>query len=120
MSPWITLTPFFSGIVLDVTPQIDETGEVMLHVHPAISTVVEKQKNIDLGSLGSYKLPLATSTVNETDSIVRVHDGQFVAIGALLVQTTSDERTGVPGLSEAPVVGGLFRQIRGLRCAIPV
>lgn len=109
-SPTLTLTPFFSGIVLDVTPQIDEAGMVMLHVHPAISTVVEKQKNVDLGSLGNYRLPLATSTVNESDSIVRVKDGQFVAIGGLMVQHATDERTGVPGLQDAPVVGGLFRQ----------
>jgi len=109
-SPTLTLTPFFSGIVLDVTPQIDDEGNVMLHVHPAISTVVEKQKNVDLGSLGNFRLPLATSTVNETDSIVRVKDGQFVAIGGLMVQQTSDERSGVPGLQDAPILGGLFRQ----------
>jgi MSHA biogenesis protein MshL len=109
-SPTLTLTPFFSGIVLDVTPQIDEDGQVMLHVHPAISTVVEKQKNVDLGSLGNFRLPLATSTVNETDSIVRVRDGQFVAIGGLMVQHSSDERTGVPGAQDVPVLGGLFRQ----------
>lgn len=109
-TPTLTLQPFFSGIVLDVTPQIDEAGAVILHVHPSISTVTEKQKNIDLGSLGNYRLPLAASTVNETDSIVRVHDGQFVAIGGLMVQQTADERSGVPGLSEVPVVGGLFRQ----------
>jgi len=71
---------------------------------------VEKQKNVDLGSLGSFRLPLATSTVNETDSIVRVRDGQFVAIGGLMVQNSNNERTGVPGLQDAPVVGGLFRQ----------
>lgn len=109
-SPTLTLTPFFSGIVLDVTPQIDDEGHVILHVHPAISTVVEKQKNVDLGSLGNYRLPLATSTVNETDSIVRVRDGQFVAIGGLMVEQTADGRTGVPVLGEAPVIGGLFRQ----------
>lgn len=109
-SPTLTLTPFFSGIVLDVTPQIDGDGGVILHVHPAISNVAEKTKNIDLGSLGSFRLPLAASTVNESDSIVRIGDGQIVAIGGLMVQTTADNRTGVPGLSEAPVVGGLFRQ----------
>jgi MSHA biogenesis protein MshL len=109
-SPTLTLTPFFSGIVLDVTPQIDGEGAVILHVHPAISNVAEKTKNIDLGSLGSFRLPLAASTVNESDSIVRIGDGQIVAIGGLMVQTTADNRTGVPGLSEAPVVGGLFRQ----------
>ncbi len=109
-SPSLTLQPFFSGISLDVTPQIDDAGNVMLHVHPTISVVTEKQKNIDLGSLGSFRLPLASSTVNETDSIVRVKDGQIVAIGGLMKHTMVDERTGLPVLGDAPVVGGLFRQ----------
>ncbi|HEX5686173.1 MAG TPA: pilus (MSHA type) biogenesis protein MshL [Ideonella sp.] len=109
-SPTLTLTPFFSGIVLDVTPQIDADGVVMLHVHPAISNVAEKTKAIDLGSLGNYRLPLAASTVNESDSIVRIGDGQIVAIGGLMVQTNANNRSGVPGLQDAPLVGGLFRQ----------
>ncbi|WP_293999849.1 pilus (MSHA type) biogenesis protein MshL [Sphaerotilus sp.] len=108
--PSVTLQPFFSGIALDVTPQINEDGMVMLHVHPSISTVTEKQKSINLGSLGSYKLPLAASTVSETDSIVRVKDGQIVAIGGLMQQEQREETSQVPGLGEAPVVGGLFRQ----------
>ena len=109
-SPTLTLTPFFSGIVLDVTPQIDAQGVVILHVHPAISNVTEKVKAIDLGSLGNFRLPLAASTVNETDSIVRIGDGQIVAIGGLMIQTHADNRSGIPVISEAPVVGGLFRQ----------
>ena len=109
-SPSLTLQPFFSGIALDVTPQIDDAGNVMLHVHPTISTVREKQKNINLGALGAYQLPLAASTINETDSIVRLRDGQIVAIGGLMTQETRDERTGVPVLSEVPIFGGLFRQ----------
>jgi MSHA biogenesis protein MshL len=109
-SPSLTLQPFFSGISLDVTPQIDDAGNVMLHVHPTISTVTEKTKNIDLGSLGAFKLPLAASAVNETDSIVRVRDGQIVAIGGLMKQELRDERTGLPVVSDAPVLGGLFRQ----------
>ena len=109
-SPSLTLQPFFSGIALDVTPQIDDAGNVMLHVHPSISTVREKQKNINLGSLGAYQLPLAASTINETDSIVRLRDGQIVAIGGLMTQESRDERTGVPGLSKLPYFGGLFRQ----------
>jgi MSHA biogenesis protein MshL len=109
-SPTLTLQPFFSGISLDVTPQIDDAGHVMLHVHPTISSVVEKSKNIDLGSLGSYKLPLAASTVNETDSIVRVRDGQIVAIGGLMKQNSHNEQTGVPVLSNTPWLGNLFKQ----------
>ena len=109
-TPTVNLQPFFSGIALDVTPQIDEQGNVILHVHPSVSAVVERTKVIDLGSLGSYKLPLATSAINETDSIVRVRDGQIVAIGGLMRQETRAERSGVTGLSELPMIGGLFRQ----------
>ena len=109
-TPSVVLQPFFSGISLDVTPQIGEDGQVMLHVHPAISTVTEKQKAINLGSLGSYQLPLASSAINETDSIVRLRDGEIAAIGGLMSQERREDSTAVPGLGELPVVGGLFRQ----------
>lgn len=109
-TPTLTLQPFFSGISLDVTPQIDEEGNVTLHVHPAISVVSEKDKSIDLGEMGSYQLPLASSSINETDSIVRVKNGHIVAIGGLMRHESSADRSGLPGLSELPGVGGIFRQ----------
>ena len=109
-TPTLTLQPFFSGISLDVTPQIDDAGNVMLHVHPTISRVTEKNKDIDLGAQGVFRLPLASSAVNETDSIVRVKDGQIVAIGGLMKTELRDERTGLPVVGDVPVVGGLFRQ----------
>ena len=112
-TPSLTLQPFFSGVALDVTPQIDEAGNVMLHVHPTVSNVTEKTKNVDLGTLGSYRLPLALSTVSETDSIVRVRNGQIVAIGGLMTQEQRDDRNGLPGVSEVPVFGALFRQKSG-------
>ena len=108
-APTINLQPFFSGIALDVTPQIDADNNVVLHVHPAISTVTEKQKTINLGTaIGTYTLPLASSTVNETDSIVRVQDGNIVAIGGLMKQEQSSEGSGLPGASRSPAVGWLF------------
>lgn len=108
-SPTINLQPFFSGIALDVTPQIDGENNVVLHVHPSISTVTEKQKIVNLGSqFGTYTLPLASSTVNETDSIVRVQDGNIVAIGGLMKQEQSSEGSGLPGASKAAGVGWLF------------
>ena len=109
-APSLTLTPYFSGISLDVTPQIDENDNIILHVHPAVSTVTDNTKIIDLGQLGSFKLPLAKSSVNETDSIVRVQDGQIVAIGGLMTQDQTNDRSQIPGLGSAPVVGSLFGQ----------
>ncbi|WP_396270637.1 pilus (MSHA type) biogenesis protein MshL [Ideonella sp.] len=109
-SPTVTLQPFFSGIALDVTPQIDDQGNVILHVHPSISVVSERQKNVDLGSLGQYKLPLATSAVNETDSIVRVRDGQIVAIGGLMTHNQKFDKSALPVLGNVPLLGNLFGQ----------
>src|SRR2546425_619689 len=63
ITPNITVQPFFSGVALDVTPQIDDGGNIILHVHPSVSTVVEKSKDVNLGTLGNYVLPLASSTV---------------------------------------------------------
>lgn len=101
-SPTVKVQPFFSGIALDVTPRIDENGEIILHVHPSVSTVTTVNKTVDLGTANGitnkYNLPLASSSVSETDSVVRARDGQIVAIGGLMRQALVDERTGMPGL----------------------
>ena len=95
--PTLTLTPFFSGIALDVTPQIDDASGIMLHIHPAVTAVTEKTKQVDLGDIGTYRLPLASSTVNETDTMVRLQDGNIAAIGGLMQQSASRSASGVPG-----------------------
>jgi MSHA biogenesis protein MshL len=109
-TPTLTLQAYFSGISLDVTPQIDEESNIVLHIHPAVSVVREKEKVIDLGQMGIYQLPLATSSVNETDSIVRVKDGNIVAIGGLMAQNQTQDRAQVPGLGSLPGAGYLFGQ----------
>jgi MSHA biogenesis protein MshL len=110
ISPSITLQPFFSGISLDVMPQIDDEDNVMLHIRPSISNVTENNKQINLGSAGVFNLPLASSRTNETDSIVRVREGNIVAIGGLMEQTQTNDNAKVPGAGDLPVVGGLFSQ----------
>lgn len=107
-SPTVTLQPFFSGVALDVTPQIDEDGNVILHIHPSVSNVTTVNRNIDLGSGGSLTLPLAASSVSETDSIVRGKDGQIVAIGGLMRQASASDRSQLPGADNLPVVGSLL------------
>jgi MSHA biogenesis protein MshL len=108
-SPSITVQPFFSGVALDVTPQIDEANQIILHVHPSVTNVVNKNTDIDLGAAGVFRLPLASSTVSETDTIVRVGDGNIVAIGGLMKQSDSRNRGQVPGLGNLPVIGHAFK-----------
>ncbi|MDP2762760.1 MAG: secretin N-terminal domain-containing protein [Sideroxyarcus sp.] len=101
-TPSVTLQPFFSGIALDVTPRIDQNGEIILHVHPSVSLVTTVNKLVDVGGAGgTLNLPLASSSVSETDSIVRARDGQIVAIGGLMRQATFDDQSGLPGLPKS-------------------
>lgn len=106
-TPDVTLTPFFSGIALDVTPQISERGEVILHVHPSITEVVEKIKDIGLGD-ENLSLPLAYSSIRETDSIVRARSGQVVVIGGLMQDSFREEVSSIPLLGDIPWVGELL------------
>ena len=101
-------SPYFSGIVLDVTPQIDENGNITLHVHPSINDVTNVQTNVDLG-FGNVTLPTAKSTIRETDTIVRVSDGSIVAIGGLMRTEVNDQRNGMPGVPDSGIAGVLFR-----------
>jgi MSHA biogenesis protein MshL len=107
-SPTITTAPFFSGVALDVTPQIDQNSQIILHIHPSVSNVIEKTKDIDLGTAGNFRLPLASSSISESDTIVRVSDGNIVAIGGLMKESSVRDSTGLPGLSSTPWIGALF------------
>lgn len=106
--PSLTLTPFFSGVALDVTPQIDDTGMITLHVRPSVTSVTEKTRQIDLGAIGNYRLPLASSSVNESDTVVRVPDGQIVAIGGLMQSESSRRASGLPGAQANAATSTLF------------
>ena len=108
-SPDVTLTPFFSGIALDVTPQIDPDGNIVLHIHPSISEVEDQEKLLTLGD-EEVTLPLARSTIRESDSIIRAQSGQVVVIGGLMQTQTSDEDSGLPVLKDIQGLGHLFKQ----------
>lgn len=110
VTPNVTLQSFFSGVVLDVTPQIDEQGNIILHIHPSVSDVQTSEKVINLGtSGGTLVLPLAKSNTSETDSVVRAQDGNIIALGGLMRQSTSSDRSQLPGAGDVPVLGNLFR-----------
>ncbi len=106
-----TLNSFFSGVSLDITPQIDEDGNIFLHIHPLVSNVVQQDLTFNFGGVANAAdttLPLARSSINETDTIVRVQDGNIVALGGLMKVDVANDRSGIPLLQDIPGVGGLF------------
>jgi MSHA biogenesis protein MshL len=108
----VEFTPFFSGVALDVIPQISDEGLIILHIHPTVSLVKEKIKTIDISGIQSLNIPLAISTIRETDSIIRAKNGQVVVIGGLMQNSVQNKEASVPLLGDIPLIGGLFKHVQ--------
>jgi MSHA biogenesis protein MshL len=107
----VELTRFFSGIALDVTPQIAADGRIILHIHPTVSEVTDQQKVITVSG-NTDTLPLAFSEIREADSIVKAESGQIIVIGGLMRSTSKTDVFGMPVLRSIPGIGRLFRSER--------
>lgn len=103
---------FFSGISLDVTPNIDVDGFVTLHIQPSVSSVTEIPRTVDVSDGETVSFRLASSDVRQSDSIVRAGDGELIVIGGLMEERerTTDGR--VPVLGEIPPLSPLFTRQR--------
>jgi MSHA biogenesis protein MshL len=104
----VILTPFFSGVALDVTPQIGADGSVLLHIHPIVSVVTNQTVTLQVQGTADV-LPLAQSSVRESDSIVRARSGQVIVIGGLMQENVNKQQYKTPLLGDIPGVGRLFR-----------
>lgn len=100
-----SLEPFFSGIALDVTPQISEAGDIILHIHPILSEVKE-----DLKIINGQEFPLANSATRESDTIARVRNGEVIVISGLMQTRSTGDKAGAPGFSEVPLLGSALEQ----------
>ena len=115
-TPDIELTPFFSGIALDVTPQIDDDNNVLLHVHPSVIDITEQEKKIDLSGLNgnststssTLSLPMAFSNIRESDTVVQAKSGDIIVIGGLMRTNKEQQVSKVPWLGDIPGLGELF------------
>ena len=107
----VTLTPFFSGVALDVTPQISAAGDVILHIHPTVSEVTDQRKDLTVSG-ETDSLPLAFSEVRESDSIVKAKSGQIIAIGGLMRNASKKLEFGTPWFGKVPGLKRLFGSSR--------
>ena len=110
-TPDVELTPFFSGIALDVTPQIDDKGGVLLHVHPSVVETQEQEKIVTINQ-EQLILPLAQSNIRESDTVIHAKSGEIVVIGGLMQTSSSEEHSKTPVLGSVPILGELFKNRR--------
>jgi len=87
------------GISLKVTPHLTDDKRIVLDMHPEVS---------DLATQSTVQGGVIINT-SEADTRVMVEDGQTAVIGGLIRTNESTVTTGVPGLMNIPILGGLFR-----------
>jgi type II secretory pathway component GspD/PulD (secretin) len=85
-----------TGIILKVTPSVDRAGRILLDIEPEVST----------GAVSSEGIPSKTTT--QVSSRMLVPDGKTVFMGGLIRRSSSNNRQGVPGLGDIPVLGYVF------------
>ena len=99
------LQQFFSGISMDITPQISANGDITLHVHPIISAVDSQTK-----SIAGQTVPLALTSTREIDSVIKAENGKIVVLGGLAFERNVNETAGPPGVSRVPLLGSALEQ----------
>ena len=86
-----------SGVILEVTPSVDDDGQIMLEIHPEVST----------GSIDPITGIPSQATTEVTTRMI-VPDGQTVFVGGLIKHRVDESKSGVPVIGRIPVVGRLF------------
>jgi MSHA biogenesis protein MshL len=91
------------GVTLSVTPQITADGVINMSIMPSIT----ERTGTATSRLGD-QVPIVS--VRETDTLVRVHEGETIVIAGLMQDRASTDISKVPILGDVPLVGGLFRR----------
>ena len=85
-----------SGVILRVLPTVDESGNIIMQIHPEVST----------GFISTDGIPSQQTT--EVTTEVLTQDGRPIFIGGLIKNNVTDSKSGVPFISKIPLIGALF------------
>ena len=105
----IVRTTVLEGILLGVTPFIDDEGNVVLNIVP-VSTRLEGTKTFERDGEVLAEAPVLN--VKEAGTVVKVRDGDLIVIGGLIGDVKGVEERKVPGLGDIPVIGYVFKHRR--------
>ena len=97
------------GIVMSVTPYIDEVDTVTLNIRPTISRIIDyvDDPNPLLAEAGVVS-QIPVLQVREIETMLKVDDSETAVIGGLMQDQINKENRGVPFLSSIPLLGALF------------
>ncbi len=96
----------FAGVLLDITPEITDDGEIILKINPSISSVKSQVKTDESGV---RRLPPDLSK-KQISSVVKLRDGEKIVLGGLISSNQGSTTYKVPILGNLPILGYAFRQ----------
>ena len=99
------------GLVMTVTPQVNENQSVTLNMRPTISSITKSvaDPSPDLAVAGTTNL-VPQIQVREMESVLKVQNGQIAMLGGLIQDSVQQNSNRVPLLSDLPVLGDAFLQ----------
>lgn len=106
----VTTTPnsVSVGLVMSVTPQISENGNILLNVRPTISRVTAYKTDPNPSIPSTLINAVPEIQTREMESMLRLTDGEIAVMGGLMQETLNDSTDAVPLLSRLPGVGNFF------------
>ena len=96
------------GVVMSVTPQINENGQVTLTVRPTISRVLRFKNDPNPSLPPGVSSPVPEIQTREMESVLQLMSGQTAILGGLMQDNATRSRNAVPGIGDVPQVGELF------------
>jgi general secretion pathway protein D len=93
-----------TGVILSITPRINESGRVLLNIEQEVSSVA---------STTSSNIDSPTIKQRRVKTTVLVNDGEALTLGGLIQDQVSDARNQFPVLGDVPLIGNVFRQKSG-------
>ncbi|HUO43851.1 MAG TPA: pilus (MSHA type) biogenesis protein MshL [Burkholderiales bacterium] len=94
------------GVVMGVTPQINENGQVTLTVRPTISRVIDFKN--DPNPTLTIPNPVPEIQIREMESVLQLVSGQTAVLGGLMNENIQYTRNAVPGIGNIPVIREFF------------
>jgi general secretion pathway protein D len=101
----------FVGVLLDITPQIDEDGFITLRMNPSISELKYAEDKIHQAAPRNVAPDTVTRSIS---SVVRVRDGEVIVLGGLISNFSQVSESKIPLLGDIPFLGKLFGATRSV------
>lgn len=96
--------PITEGVVLDVTPYVSDDGFITMNIQPSVTERAGQ-------AVSRFGDTFPILNVRDTNSTIRLRDGQTVVIAGLMQDRELINRTKVPLLGDIPLLGGIFRRV---------